>query len=116
MLGPPCDRFSIAQNGQARRETPEDQRRKRAEVMVLLGFAMEVALEQRQNHRKFAVERPGTAISRCTGAARFISELPGVQGIDVDLRRFRVSGRGSGRALQEARASDVKLRRVSSTL
>eukprot|EP00959_Pyramimonas_sp_CCMP1952_P298025 6234231-Pyramimonas_sp.AAC.1 len=51
LLEPPCGPFTISRNAYAHREITEAQRQKDAEALLLLGFAMEIAMIQVEGGR-----------------------------------------------------------------
>ena len=60
---PPCTDFCAIQNLNRRWWSPEEVRRRRAEAMVLLGFAVEIYWLQLEAGRHFLHEHPATASS-----------------------------------------------------
>ena len=60
---PPCTEFCAIQNLNRHRWSPAEVRRRHAEAMVLLGFAVEVYWLQLEAGRHFLHEHPATASS-----------------------------------------------------
>ncbi|CAK0864783.1 unnamed protein product, partial [Prorocentrum cordatum] len=74
----------------------EGQRQKDAEALLLLGFAMEIAMIQVEGGRKFAFEHPSGASSWSTQAVQHILGLEGVGHTNIDMCYFGLSVDKSG--------------------
>jgi len=93
-LEPVCKAFTLMFRSNESRMDIEELRRIRAEGVAMLGFSAQLALHQIHHSRKCVFEHPDSASSWDTEALCFISSLPGVFHIVVDLCRFglRVQG------------------------
>merc|ERR1712242_631286 len=78
---PPCTEFSSVQNLNRRHFSAAEARRRRAEAMTLLGFALEVYRLQLDAGRHFLHEHPASASSWQVAGIRRLRQEPRVTAV-----------------------------------
>ena len=96
---PPCTEFCTIQNLNRRHFGPAEARRRRAEAMVLLGFAVEIYWLQLAAGRHFLHEHTATASSWCERIVQELRRDDRVGEILGDQCRYGLKARGSWRRM-----------------
>ena len=105
MLSPPCTLFSILQNLNPGKGTPEWEK-KYAEAVELLLFCCTVAAIQVRQGRYFALEHPQGATSWTRAEVQRLGNMKGVGEVDLDMCAYNLKSRdadGEGAARKPTR-------------